>query len=149
MLLTSFLIVLGVGVTVGIIYLNYTTSFSSAGTVENYAGSKIDEDFDIPEHFPKHYSEMLLITHNHIIAFSIIFLLLGYIFLHSSIITGWWKKFFIIEPFISTLVTFMSIWGIRYISPSFSTITMISGILMYASFYFILMILLYELNLKK
>jgi hypothetical protein len=40
-----------------------------------------------------------------------------------------------IEPMASTLVTFGSFFAIRYIHGSFSYLTMVSGILMYASYY--------------
>ena len=149
LLLSTFLVVLAIGVTTGIIYVRETTNLNQTGTIENYAGSTIVNDFDIPEYFPKPFSEMLLITHNHVTAFSIIFLLLGFIFYHNSIIVNKWKTFLIIEPFLTTLVTFFSLWGIRYIATSFAVITMISGIVMYSSFYIIVFISLYELNFKK
>lgn len=148
--ISTFLIVLTIGVTVGIVYLKFTTNMNASGTVERYNGSQIDpEGFEILEKYPKPISEMLLTTHNHIISFSFIFVLLGIIFYFNSIIDGFWKEFLIIEPFISTLITFSSIWGIRYIDERFVYLTIISATLMYIAFYSMSAIALYELMFKK
>jgi hypothetical protein len=148
--LATFVIVLTIGVTVGLVYLNFTTNMSSKGTVERYNGSQIDpEGFEIAEKYPKPISEMLLTTHNHIISFSFIFGLLGIIFYFNSVLDGFWKEFLIIEPFISTLITFSSIWGIRYIDERFVYLTIISATIMYISFYLMSAISLYELIFKK
>ncbi|MDX1372990.1 MAG: hypothetical protein R3321_10995, partial [Nitrososphaeraceae archaeon] len=66
--LSAFIIVLSIGVTVGLIYLNYTTNFSTEGAVTRIQGSSESEpndDFDIPEFYPKPVSELLITTHNH------------------------------------------------------------------------------------
>ena len=149
--LSTFLIVLTLGVTVGIVYLNYTTSMTPTGTVERYNGSQKGEldDFEIAESYPKQINELLLTTHNHIISFAFIFGLIGIIFYFNSVITGFWKNFLLIEPLISTVITFSSIWGIRYIHEGFVYITIISASLMYVSFYVMSAISLYELNFKS
>ena len=146
--LSAFLIVLTLGVTIGIIYLNYTTSMTPAGTVERYNGSQQGEldEFEIAESYPKQINELLLTTHNHIISFAFIFGLLGTIFYFNSVTIGFWKDFLLIEPLISTLITFSSIWGIRYIHEGFVYVTIISAMLMYVSFYAMSVISLYELN---
>jgi Zn-dependent membrane protease YugP len=60
-------------------------------------------------------------------------------------IIGTWKFVLMAEPLFSTLITFGSIWGIRFIAPEFAYITMISGILMYITYYVMVGIMLYEL----
>ena len=92
---------------------------------------------------------MLLTTHNHIISFALIFFLIGIIFYFNTIITGKIKFFLLIEPLISTIFTFSSLWGIRFIDKSFILITILSSSILYLSFYFIVLILLYELLIKK
>ena len=148
--LSAFLIVLTLGVTIGILYLNYTTSMTPSGTIERYNGSQQGEmdEFEIVESYPKQISELLLTTHNHIISFAFVFGLIGIIFYFNSVITGFWKNFLLIEPLISTVITFSSIWGIRYIHEGFVYITVVSAILMYVSFYIMAAISLYELNFK-
>ena len=143
--LSLFLIVMTIGVTIGIIYVQTTTNISTEGTVNQYAGSETKDEFDIPEHYPKPISDMLMTTHNHIISFAMIFGMIGLLFYFNSIISGIWKFVLMAEPLISTLITFGSIWGIRFIAPEFAYITMISGILMYLTYYIMVGTMLYEL----
>ena len=145
MLILAFSICLVVGVTIGLIYVYETESTSAAGTIEHYRGSDVTGDFDIPDKYPKTFEGMLLTTHTHVIAFAIIFLILGLLWAMNSIVVGWWKLFFLVEPFVSVLITFLSLWGIRYVSDSFSYISMVFGILTYTSFYLMAWIILLDL----
>ena len=147
--LSAFLMVMTIGVTVGLVYVNQTTGLSGKGTTEHYAGSALEDDMDIPEKYPKEIEGMLLTTHTHLISFSFIFFFLGALFYMNSILTGGWKTFIMIEPFVSVLGTFGSIWGIRYLSPSFSMATMVFGILTYLTFYLMVSVCIYDLLLKK
>ncbi len=149
--LTAFLIVLTIGVSIGLVYLNYTTSMTPSGTVERYNGSQQGEldEFEIAESYPKQFNELLLTTHNHLISFALIFGFIGVIFYFNSVIGGFWKNFLIIEPLVSTLITFSSIWGIRYIHEGFVYLTVVSALLMYVSFYVMSAIALYDLNYKS
>ncbi len=149
--LSAFLFVLTLGVTIGLVYLNYTTSMTSTGTIEKYNGSQQGEldEFEIAESYPKQINELLLTTHNHIISFAFIFGFMGIIFYFNSVVVGFWKNFLLIEPIFSTVITFSSIWGIRYIHEGFVYITIISASLMYVSFYIMSAISLYELNFKS
>lgn len=149
LLVITFVIVLSIGVTTGLIYVGLTTGMNPVGTSEHYSGSEAPDDFDIPEKYPQSLEHMLLTTHTHIISFAIIFIFLGGLFYFTSILGDGWKIFFMIEPLISTLVTFGSIWGIRYIHSGFSFVTMVSGILMYTSFYFMVSIIAWEITFKK
>jgi hypothetical protein len=150
-LLALFIITLTVGVIIGLIYLEHTTNYTPEGAATHYRGSEegITEEFDIPESYAKPVSELLITTHNHIISFSFIFILLGLIFYFNSVITGFWKQFLLIEPFISTLVSFGSLWGIRFIDSSFAYIAVISAVFIYGSFFIMSFTSLYELLLKK
>jgi len=140
---------LTVGVGIGLYYVSNTTHLSPEGTAEQFRGSSVDNNFDIPEKFPKPISELLTTTHNHIISMTFIFFIMGGIFYFNSIITGCWKSFFIAEPFFSILATFGGIWLIRFIHSSFSYLVMVSGILMYLSFFIMAGTIVYELSSKK
>jgi len=137
------------GLSIGLYYVSNTTHLSLEGTVEQFRGSSVDNNFDIPEKFPKPISELLTTTHNHIISMTFIFFIMGGIFYFNSIITGFWKSFFIAEPFFSIVATFGGIWLIRFIHPSFSYLVMVSGILMYLSFFIMAGTIIYELSSKK
>ena len=140
---------LSIGVGVGLYYVLYTTQFSKAGTEEHFRGSTMEDDFKIPEKYPKPMSELLNTTHTHILSMTFIFLIIGGIFFFNSIITGLLKTILIIEPFISILTTFGGIWLIRFFHPSFSYLVLISGILMYLCFFIMAIIILCELMLKN
>ena len=130
-------------------YVYYTTQISIDGTTEHYRGSTIDDNFSIPEKYPKPLSELLNTTHTHILSMTFIFVILGSIFYFNSILTGFVKTFLIIEPFISILTTFGGIWLVRYLHPGFSYLIIVSGLLMYVSFFIMVAVILYELAIKR
>jgi len=147
LLLTVLNLMVGVGV--GLYYVANTTHLSLEGTSEQFRGSILEDEFDIPEKFPKPIAELLTTTHNHIISMTFIFFIMGGIFYLNSIITGFWKTFFIAEPFFSILATFGGIWLIRFVHPSFAYLVMVSGVLMYLSFFLMAGTIIYELSIKK
>ena len=144
--ITVFNLTIGVGV--GLYYVGYTTQYSLSGTSEHFAGSKISDDFDIPDKYPKPFTELLNTTHTHVISLTFIFLIIGGIFYFNSIITGSMKIILIVEPFISIMATFGGIWLIRFIHSGFSYLVILSGILMYMSFFIMAITIFYELLVK-
>lgn len=149
--LSFFLVSLTVGVIFGLIYLFQTTSFNKDVTSNRLVDSSefIEEDFGINETVARSTSELLMTTHNHIIGFSFIFFFLGGIFYFNSIVKGFWKLLFIGEPFISNVVSFGSMWGVRYLDENLIYLTIISAVLLYSAFFIMVFISLFELNLKK
>ena len=144
--LTIFNLTIGVGV--GLYYVGYTTQYSSTGISEHFSGSEVSDDFDIPDKYPKPFSELLNTTHTHVISMTFIFIITGGIFFFNSLITGSIKTFLIVEPFISIIVTFGGIWFVRFIHPGFSYLVILSGILMYLSFFIMASTIFYELSIK-
>ena len=144
--LTVFNITVGLGV--GLYYVGYTTQYSPSGTSEHFAGSQVSDDFDIPDKYPKPFSELLNTTHTHVISMTFIFIITGGIFFFNSIITGSIKTFLIVEPFISIIVTFGGIWLVRFFHPGFSYLVILSGILMYMSLFIMACTIFYELAIK-
>ena len=140
------------GVLTGLVYLNYTTNYSSRGAIERFKGSEaeiLSEEFDIPETYAKSISEMLITTHNHVIGFSLIFLPLAIIFFFNSRIMGVLKNILVVEPFISTVISFGSLWLVRFVSNDFIYLTIISAVLIYTSYFLMTGISLYELIFIK
>ena len=117
-LITSYLIVLGIGVTLGLTYVYLTSEFTSNGMIEQYLGN--DDEWE-PK-LAKTFIDLVSHAHEHITMFSMIFLSLGFIFSNNSVIKGFWKSFLIIEPFLSIIITFGGFFIIRYISIQFSYI---------------------------
>jgi len=147
-LLSLFIFVLTIGVGTGLIYLSTTAGTKFSGIEEHYNGSDIEDEFDIPEKYPKTINNLLLTTHNHLLSLSLIFLSIGIIFSFNTMINGRFKWFLIYEPFFSILLTFGGIWGLRFISPYFLWVISISGTLMYLSYFIMAIISLIELNKK-
>jgi len=149
--LALFITVLTIGILVGLVYLNYTTDMSPSGTTERWNGSatNAEMDFEIAENYPKSISEILATTHTHIISFALIFGIAGFIFNYNSIVKGHWKKFLMLEPIISILVTFSSIWLMRFVHESFVYLAILSAVFMYTSYFIVVGISLYELLFKR
>ena len=141
----AYLLVLGIGVTMGLIYVAVTTSMTPSGAIEQYIGN--DDDWD-PKH-PKEFIDLVSQTHQHIVMFSFIFLSVGFIFNRNSIIKGPLKLFLIIEPFISIIITFGGFFVLRYLTPNFVYVIIVSSTLMYACFYIMMFISIYDLLLKN
>jgi len=146
-----FLTILTIGMMVGLVYLNLTTDMSIDGTKERWNGTEDEKiiEFEIPDEYPKSISQMLVTTHTHVISFTLIFGIVGFLFYFNSVIGGFWKKFLMIEPLISVVITFGSIWLMRFIEESFVYLTILSATIMYISFFFVVFTMLFELLLKK
>ena len=154
-ILISFLITMSFGIFTGLAYLYYTTESSPKGIIEHYKGTEDisyedwDNYLDKPMKTEKYLHDMLETTHTHVTSFAFISVLLGIIFYFNSIISGKWKIFLIIEPFISTLITFSSLWIMRYINESFVYLIILSSTLLYICWVTMLIVSLYELIFLK
>ncbi len=151
-LLIIYLITVSCGLLVGVIYLSRNTNFSVNGTIEHFNGSVQNietEGVSIPDKYPKPVSELLMTTHNHILGLGFIIFSISLVFYFTSVFEGYWKNFLMIEPLISVLITFGSIWGIRFIHPGFVYLTILSAIFMYSSLFIMIVVSLFELIFKK
>ena len=140
-LLIYYLFTIGIGFSLGVLYVYLNSEFSNTGMVEQYVGNNDEWEPKLP----KTLKDLVSHTHEHITMFSIIFLSLGLIFSYNSVIKGFWKSFLILEPFISIIITFSGFFIIRYITTTFSYVIIISSFLMYIFFYIMLFVCLYEL----
>jgi len=140
-LLTYYLFTIGMGFSLGVLYVYLNSEFSNTGMIEQYIGNNDEWEPKLP----KTLKDLISHTHEHITMFSIIFLSIGVIFSYNSVIKGFWKSFLILEPFISIIITFGGFFVIRYITTTFSYVIIFSSFLMYICFYIMLFICLYEL----
>ena len=146
--LSAFLVTLCIGISIGLFYVYLTTDMSASGSIEQFNGSQVLED-EIPDKFPKPLENMILTTHDHILSFGMISLLIGVIFYFSSIIRGNFKTILLIEPFLSSLLMFGSLWIMKYFNSTFVYLMIISAIATYISWYIMIIVSLYELLIKK
>jgi len=144
-----YLVTITIGIIAGLVFLGSSTDYSLAGTVENIRGSENDEDFNIVESYPKAAADLLVTTHNHIIGFAFLILSVGLIFYFNNSITGIWKNLLMIEPLISSVITFGSIWLIRFIHPEFVWLTIVSSVLLYLCLFIMIGTCIYELKFKN
>ncbi|MBR9975562.1 MAG: hypothetical protein KFF77_08265, partial [Bacteroidetes bacterium] len=149
--LLAFLLTAAAGFTLGVFFVDHTTGSRPDGVAERFRGS---EAMGVPlEQLPAHAeiqyekspSELLNITHTHILALATLFLLTGGIFLLSSGIPPILKSFLVVEPFASLLVTFGGMWLLRYHSPAWGWVIAASGVLMTVCFYVMVGISLVQL----
>ncbi|MCX8104514.1 MAG: hypothetical protein N3D80_01410 [Ignavibacterium album] len=148
-LIASLLLSLTFGVIIGLGFLYYTTSYSTTKAIERYNGSQITNEFEIAENYPKPISEIFITTHNHIIAFTLIFTVVGFIFYFSSIPNNRLKNFLLIEPFISIIISFGSLWLIRFVNENFVYLMAVSSSFIYLSYFTMVSLILYEIFFKK
>ena len=146
--LSFFLVTMLIGVFTGLGYIYFTTNMNPSGTIEHYNGSEIIDD-EIPLEYPKPLEGMILTTHAHVNSFALISLAIGFIFYFNSITSSKLKLFMMIEPFLSIIITFLSLWILRYINENFVYLVMFSSFIMYLFWIAMILICLYELNCKK
>ena len=88
-LIAVFTIMMTLGVSLGILYVQYNTQLTPNGTSEQYGGSP-EDDMGMREKYPKPYGELLVTSHNHVRTFSLIFGVMGVLALMTNFK---WKLF--------------------------------------------------------
>ncbi len=130
--LFAFLVVLSVGYFTGLLFVAQTDSTTPKGMLENYNGNEEVEDATILK-FKKGEREMLTILHTHILSIGFIFAFLG-LLVWGTELPVFWKKFLMIEPFCSILITFGGIYFLWLGYSFLAYVVMISGLLMTLSY---------------
>ena len=123
--LTAFIAVLTAGYAVGLLFVDHTTSIRPEGIAEQFLGSP-PEAAEI--RYEKSPNEMFVFLHNHLVGFSLIFFALGAVFLFSSTVSPGVKRFLLVEPMVAIVTTFGGIVLVRFVSPHFSWLVLLSGI---------------------
>ncbi|GAB4175243.1 MAG: hypothetical protein Kow00108_10410 [Calditrichia bacterium] len=115
-------------------YSEHTTPNSLRVQIQGMTDSEMEQADEMV--FGKSIKELITTTHNHVLALSVIFLLVGGVgfLLHQRK----WLFYLTIELFVSLFMTFGSIWMIKAGLNIFSYVAMISGMLMHLSFILIL-----------
>ncbi len=148
-LILSLLFPLTFGVCIGLGFLYYTTNYSTEKAIERYNGSFSSGEFEILENYPKTISDIFITTHNHIIGFTLIFYVVGFIFYFSTTLSNGWKYFLLIEPFISIVISFSSLCLMRFVNPIFVSLMAMSSGLIYISYFVMVGIICYEIIFIK
>lgn len=141
-ILFFFVLVITIGYSFSLRQLYISVGTTPHQIEEHYNGNEEDENATEFK-FKKNEKELLTFLHNHLISLGILLLILTTL-LYFTDINESIKSFLIIEPFISLLVTFSSIYGLWQGIDWLKYITLISGILFHLSLISILVILLFK-----
>ena len=140
--IASFVVVLSIGYSTGLLFVRQTQSVSPDGIEQNYLGNEDIENVKVMK-FEKGAREMLTIIHTHILSMSFIFFFLGGLLAMTSIPKRW-KAFLMIEPFFSILITFGGIYFMWMGVIWLKYIVMLSGVLMTLVYFVSAGVVLYE-----
>ena len=140
--IASFVVVLSIGYSTGLLFVRQTQSVSPDGIEQNYLGNEDIENVKVMK-FEKGAREMLTIIHTHILSMSFIFFFLGGLLAMTSI-PKTWKAFLMIEPFFSILITFGGIYFMWMGVIWLKYIVMLSGVLMTLAYFVSAGVVLYE-----
>jgi hypothetical protein len=123
-----------VGYTTSLLFIHHTTGMTPPGVAEHYRGSDPAAS-DAAMQFPKTYTEMLTITHTHLFSMAAIFVFSGFALALCERPSEPWRRRLIAEPFVALLVSFASMWLMRYVDGRFSWLLSLSSAIMAATFY--------------
>ena len=140
--IASFVVVLSIGYSTGLLFVRQTQSVSPDGIEQNYLGNEDIENVKVMK-FEKGAREMLTIIHTHILSMSFIFFFLGGLLAMTSIPKRW-EAFLMIEPFFSILITFGGIYFMWMGVIWLKYIVMLSGVLMTLAYFVSAGVVLYE-----
>jgi hypothetical protein len=135
-----------VGYTTGLFFIHHTTGMTPPGVAEQYRGTDSTVVSDAAMKFPKSYPEMLNITHTHLLSMAAIFIVSGLALALCERPGPRWRKILVVEPFVALLVSFSSMWLMRYVDPRFSWLLALSSGLMAVTFYVQSFLVLRELG---
>jgi len=134
-----------VGYTTSLLFILHTTGMTPPGVAARYRGA----DSTVAEgsmQFPKSYAEMLTITHTHLLSMAAIFVFSGVALGLCERPGERWRQLLIVEPFVALLVSFGSMWLMRYVDARFSWLLSLSSAVMALTFYLQSFFILRELG---
>ena len=134
-LVSFFLLIVGLGYVFGLINIYNNTGFSYTGLVTHYRGD-----------VPKEFAFAKLVQHNHVHLFSLamLFFQVGIIFSLTQI-PEFLKAILIAIPFLGMLLDFTSFWLLTFVSPVFAWFSICFGGGMALSFFLLIGRPLYEM----
>lgn len=146
-LLSIILIMLMIAIALGLFFVTLEVGTSQKDLIEHYNGNdKSSDEFEL--NYGKSLKALTLTVHNHVLSFTLVFSLLTLLFTGVNSVGKRLKSVLLIEPFLSILTTFGSMYLIRFVHPSFVYLIIFSSTLLYFSFYLMSILCLRELFKK-
>jgi hypothetical protein len=136
-----------VGYTTSLVFVWHTTRLVPPGIAGHYRGTDPEASTAAME-FPKSFSEMLTITHTHLLSMAVIFVLTGLGIVLCARLSERWKRFLIAEPFCALLVSFTAMWLMRYTDSRFAWLLEASSAILALTFYVQSALILRELGAR-
>ena len=125
-----------VGYTVSLVFVWHTTRLVPDGVAARYRGTPADTAATSTAlQFPKSFSEMLTITHTHLLGLGAIFTITGLALALCTRPSERWRRALIVEPFVALLVSFCAMWMMRYLDARFSWLLELSSASLAVVFY--------------
>ena len=149
--LTAFLLVVTAGYTVGLAFVDHTTSGTPSGISGEFRGN---EDSSVVAQsageikFEKSPREIYTFLHNHVFSLSMLFFCVGAVFSFSSVPPGL-RMFLLVEPFAAIVTTFGGIWLLRFVDPAFAWLVIVSSLSMIGSYLAMVAFILKELWFRR
>ena len=134
-----------VGYTTSLVFVWHTTRLVPPGVAARYRGVDPAATEGAMQ-FPKSFTEMLTVTHTHLLSMAVIFVLTGLGVALCGSLSERWKRILIAEPFGALLVSFSAMWLMRYVAPEFSWLLEASSLLLAVTFYAQSYLILRELH---
>jgi hypothetical protein len=122
------------GYTTSLLFIHHTTGMTPPGVAARYRGADSTATEGSMQ-FSKSYAEMLTITHTHLLSMAAIFVFSGVALALCERPTERWRQLLIVEPFVALVVSFGSMWLMRYVDARFSWLLSLSSALMALTFY--------------
>ena len=138
-LVTIFLLFVGIGYVFGLINIYNHTGMSYTGVVVHYRGAKGEE---APPDFA--FAKLVNENHFHVFALSMLFFMIGVLFTFTSLPEPA-KAIFVAAPFLGMFFDFASLWLTVFSSPLFGWFSIIFGAFMALSFFMLIGRPLYEM----
>jgi len=136
-----------VGYTASLVFVWHTTHLVPSGVAARYRGA--DPEAAPPGaalQFSKSLSEMLTITHTHLLSMAVIFTFTGVGIALCARLSERRKRLLIAEPFVALLVSFSAMWLMRYVDARFGWLLEASSALLAITFYLQSYLVLRELG---
>ncbi len=136
LLVAVFTLTVALAYLLGTLFIGQNTHFTPSGVVTHFKGNMESGAEEVGEiKFEKPLRDMLLTTHNHLFGLSVVFSLLGFLFLHAGKQAPW-KTTLALELLFSLWTTFGGMWLVRFVHWAFVYLVLFSSLVMSTSFFF-------------
>lgn len=142
--ITAFLLTVTAGYAVGLFFVEHSTGFSPGGVQTQFLGTTEDSP-SAEMRYEKSAREMFVFIHNHVLSLGLVFFAIGGLVLLCGGLPPRLRAVVAVEPFVAIATTFGGIVLVRYISPVFSWLVMLSGVSLFVAYSLAVVLILREL----